>query len=156
MTEKKIDHEKLKAELDAIRATDPQGMSHAKSAVAWARNNTDSELYRHLEWDDSKAGEKYREQQVRTLFRIIVKPSPETGRTIRALVSKPSDRIHGGGYQPVEAALATGRLELVNEALKGLRQYRARYTHLPELDPLFDAVDRAVAEFVALRVKMVA
>ena len=55
-----------------------------------------------------------------------------------------------------DAALNEGRQELVNEAIKGLRQYRDRYSHLPELDPLFEAVDKTVGEFLSLRKKQVA
>jgi len=75
--------------------------------------------------------------------------SSETAKNIRAYVSQPSDRQNGGGYRPTQDALAAARQELVNEALNVLTSTRTRFTHLPELDPLFARVDEVVLRWRA-------
>lgn len=142
-----LDREKLAEEFEIIRKASKDGLLHPEKAVSWARNNRNSELHRHLEWDDSAAAERFREDQIRGLIRVVIKPSNETGKSVRAYISRPSDRITGGGYAPVEAALAKARLELINEATRSISMMKSRYTHLPELDTLFVEIDATIARF---------
>jgi hypothetical protein len=123
------------------------GKLHPEAAVAWAKGKPESELYSVIEWDDAKAADAHRIAQVRGLIRIVVVQSKETARNVRAYLSQPSDRAHGGGYRKMEDALAAARQELVNDALATVERIKDRFTHLPELASLFLEIDRAVAGF---------
>jgi hypothetical protein len=139
--------EKLREELEKVREASPDRKLHAEKAVEWAKTHRRSTLAGLLEWDQAKAADAYRVEQVRHIIRVVVITPPEMPRTVRAYVSMASDRTHGGGYRPTAEALARGRQELVNEALMVLRRLRDRFTHLPELDPLFTNVARLVDEY---------
>lgn len=136
----------LRQEFEQVRALSNDGRLHPEKAVAWARQHKRSALHARLEWDDTVAAEAWRVEQVRGLIRVVVEAVPPSARPVRVYVSRPSDRAHGGGYQTTAEALAAARAELVNEALNTLVRLRDRYTHLPELGPLFDGVDRLVAD----------
>ena len=144
-----IDLEKLKAEFEQIRELSGDGLVHPEVAETWARQNKESELHKKLEWDDSTAGQLYRHQQIRQLVRVIVRAGDDGHKQIRAFVSLPSDRVNGGGYRTTDDAMLRARNEMVNEALNVIRRQRRRFTHLPELTSLFDAIDLEVAKYVA-------
>ena len=134
--------EQIRTELEEVRKLSEDRLLHPEKAVAWARQNKDSALYSSLEWNDAEAAEQYRIEQVRQLIRVVVIPSTETGRKIRAYISHPSDRVNDGGYRRVEESLALARQELVAEAIKTVCTLRNRYTHLPELDEMFFEIEK--------------
>lgn len=144
-------NDELLAEFVSIRGK--AAVVSPAAAVDWARKNKRSVLHSKLEWNDKIAGEEYRQGQVRAILRVIVIPSQEQPRVVRAWISNPSDRVVDGGYRPLAESLATGRTALVDEAIGSMRQWRNRYTHLPELDTLFDAIDRAIDKWEASRHK---
>lgn len=144
-----LKREQLKTELEEIRGMSDDGLLHPEKAVLWARQHKKSQLYANLEWNDTAAAEKYRIDQVRQIIRVIVLPSDQTEQLVRAYVSLPSDREHGGGYRTIQDGLTRARQELVNEALKELRNFSNRYTHLPELGPVFKSVEGLVDGFFA-------
>lgn len=139
--------DQLHKEFEIIRQLSPDGLLHAKAAVAWARNNPESALHAELEWDDTAAAESFREQQVRQIIRVIVVPSDATADKVRAYVSAPSDRENGGGYMPVGQALAKARGELINDALRKLMSFEKSYTHLPELTPVFNGIRSIINDY---------
>ncbi len=151
-----LDREKVYAELEAIRAADSDGVLYPKNVVQWARENPESTLHGELEWDDAKAAEEYRTDQARAIIRVVVVQSKETPDMIRAYVSQPSDRVHGGGYRRVEESLAKARAELVNDALRKLATIGNGFTHLPELAPLFDGIKGLVQQFAQAKVSVAA
>lgn len=156
MATEALDREKIMAELEAIRSAEPDGILYPQNAVQWARNNPESELHGKIEWDDGKAAEAYRVDQVRAIIRVIVIPGKEGPEPIRAYVSQPSDRVHGGGYRRVEESLAKARAELVNDALRKLQTIGNGYTHLPELAPLFEGIRNVVREFQQSKITVAA
>lgn len=68
-------------------------------------------LHPAFEWDDSKAGELYRENQARSMIRNveIVRPDPESGETTRtpAFVHIPSQvpKEREGSYEPIHVVV---------------------------------------------------
>lgn len=156
MANEKLDREKIHAELEAVRAADSDGVLYPKAVVAWARDNPDSVLHSQIEWDDTKAAEEYRADQVRQIIRVVVVQSAETAGMIRAYVSQPSDRVHGGGYRTIAESLAKARQELVNEALAKLTTMENSFGHLPELSPLFEGIRRLAKDFAQALVKAAA
>lgn len=142
-----LKRELLLAELEEVRSLAEDGLLRPENVVAWARQHHESQLFQHLNWDDTDAAEKYRVDQVRQLIRVVIVQSEVVDRKVRAFVSTPADRSHGGGYRPVDDALRRARQDLVNDALKSLVRMRNRFTHLPELASVFDAVDKAVKDY---------
>lgn len=144
-----LKREKLQEEFEVIRSLDEHRRLIPERAVEWAEANPESVLHAQLEWDDDEAAKQYRIQQVRQLIQVVVVQSEERDRVVRAYLSVPSDRVHGGGYRTVNAALAGYRQELINEALNDINRLRGRYLHLPELDGLFTEIRAAVDRFRA-------
>lgn len=144
---KVLKKEVILRELEEVRALSEDGLLHPEKAVAWARQHRESEIYKHLEWNDGLAAEQYRVEQVRQVIRVVVINSSETDQTVRAYISTPTDRVTGGGYRQMNDALMRARQELINEALKTLENFGNRYAHLPELDTLFSRISEGVREF---------
>lgn len=99
------------------------------SAVVEAARSETSPLHKHFDWDDSSAGEKYREWQARTLIqkcKITLEHRPDT--IVRAYVSVPSDRKEGG-YRAVQTVLDDAVLKdcLLTEMRKRITYWQKQY-----------------------------
>jgi len=130
----------IREELLALH--DEHGLLRPQQAVAWARENKDSELYASLEWNDAKAGEEFRIWQVRRLVAIHI--VSEKGQ--RQLLSLSIDRqIPGGGYRTLEAISEKKELRavLVQDAFDELTRVRLKYEAVLELARVWEEVDRA-------------
>jgi len=96
----------------------------------------DSVLHKHFEWDDSEAAEQYRRQQARALIQRCRIQLVETEPVkIRAFVSLPTDREHGGGYRLITEV--AGDTYLKEEMLRDIRMTITRWTqklHLLDQD----------------------
>lgn len=104
----------------------------------------ESPLHRHFEWDDSEAAHQYRIVQARELIRSIVvisEPAPmmEPIR-VKAFTSLPSEK--GRSYVSTIKALDDTELrkQLLEEALKELRSFKAKYNRLTEFVKLFQEI----------------
>ena len=78
----------------------------------------DSVLHRYFEWDNTEAAEKYRREQARALIQRCRIQLVETEPVqIRAFVSLPTDREHGGGYRLMSEVVSddTLKAELVRD-----------------------------------------
>jgi len=142
-----LDYGLVRQELELVRELSRDGLLRPGNVVAWARQHVNSVIHGQLEWDDTKAGEAYRIDQARQLIRVIVTYSTEVRGTVRAYISQPSDRVRGGGYRTYENSILQARQELVADALNELRNLSNRWTHLPELGPIFAVLEKAVREF---------
>lgn len=114
--------------------------------VAAARDPL-SPLHAQFEWDDSVAGEKYREQQAQHLIRrvkIVYRTTPEgEEKKVRAWVAVPQDDALNRVYMPTEEALSddfTRRL-LLKDMEREWLAFRRRYEHMAEFAAM-------VAEYV--------
>ena len=96
----------------------------------------DSVLHKYFEWDDSEAAEQYRRQQARALIQRCRIQLVETEPVqIRAFVSLPTDREHGGGYRLITEV--AGDTYLKEEMLRDIRMTITRWTqklHLLDQD----------------------
>ena len=89
--------------------------------------NVNSVLHQHFEWDDSEAAEHYRRQQARALIQRCRIQSVESEPVkIRAFVSLPTDREHGGGYRLTTEVM--GDEYLKDEMLRDIRMTIQRWT----------------------------
>lgn len=97
----------------------------------------ESPLHDRFEWDDSIAGEKYREVQASELIRSVrVNYVGAKGPGfVRGFLSIESSTGEGGrSYQPVEEVLADpiARDVALRAFAREWRQFKARYDHLAE------------------------
>lgn len=141
-------NDRLKAEIEEVASQAPDGLLRPEHIVAFAKDHPDSELYAKFEWDDAEAAAEFRTQQARQLIRLYVRFEPRVNRTVRGYVSVPTDRLNDGGYRPIENVLDNPiwRNQLVEQAINDITAMRRRYAHLPELDPVFNAVDNTLAQ----------
>lgn len=118
---------------------DEEGFLKPKEIIEWARENTDSEIYKHLEWDDAKAAEAHRLDQVRRL--IVVYLRDDDGQ--RETISLMQDRRDGSGYRNLRPVMSNRELRrmALRQALRELRSFERRYKHLEELAAIFDAAN---------------
>ncbi len=120
------------------------GYLRPRDVVDEARDE-DSPLHDQFDWDDSSAGEKYRQWQARTLIRIQVDVEPiGDGEEIsfRVFTSLVSDRIPAGGYRVTARIMADAdlRAEMLADALAEMQRFQAKYRHLKELAEVFAAM----------------
>lgn len=112
-----------------------------------------SPLHNFFTWDDSVAGPKYRLVEARDLaasirrVSVIQTPQGEEPKLVRAFVSV---RAENGerGYVTTIKALSDPELhrQMVEDALKGLKSWMARYNELKELGPIRDAIHQVEEE----------
>jgi len=131
-----------RAELDAL--VQRSGDSVTPAAIVEFASDPATALHGLFEWDDEKAGPKYREQQAQAYLRLVVRVIPVDGqdRAVRAYVSLSSDR-GTNIYRPILTVLSdqTKRAELVEDALRGLQALRTKYGHLQELAQVWNAAE---------------
>ena len=128
------------AELLALKNAD--GVINPAKAVAWAKDNPESQLHNSLEWDDSVAGHRWRLWQIRSLISVHIVDS-DGGRRF---VSLTIDRKHDGsnGYRSLEDVVRRPDLRevMLADALAELERIQARYKRLAELAPVWEQADR--------------
>ena len=98
-------------------------------------------LHGEFEWNDTVAGEKYREIQAREMLRCIIQhEEDESGKeiTIRAFVNTTETNV----YDTIEAVVSneTEYENLLKTALKELESFKKKYHSLKELKPVFEAM----------------
>lgn len=101
----------------------------------------DAPMHGMFEWDDSKAAQKYREQQARVITaNIVTVVDKQKDEYTRAYVHIESS------YQPIEVVLKSKDKteELLQSALRELRTFEAKYRNLIQLKPIIDAIDNFI------------
>lgn len=123
-----------------------QGGVTPASVVETARP-FNSELHTCFEWDDAKAGEKWRETQASQMIRCLVIKNPvhesDPDSTIRAFVnitSQDDKRF----YVQTMSALSDGdyRHQVFRQALNELQAFQRKYKELQELAEVFTAIQQ--------------
>lgn len=104
--------------------------------VVDAARDASHPLHGRFEWDDSIAGEKYRQQQASELIRSVRVRYVEGGeqRDVRAFVAIPRTDEPASNYMPVEEVAADdfARTLLLKQAERDWKTLRSRYAHLRE------------------------
>lgn len=134
------DAQKVADEITAIGeyATPKQILDKAKDA--------ETELHKCFEWDNTKAGEKWRLHQARKLVCSLVfkeqseQTDPAPG--IRLFFKIDEDE----GYKPVVMIMRDKAeyQKLLTKALSELRAFQAKYKSLTELDSIFSEIEKLV------------
>jgi hypothetical protein len=138
--------EARRLEIEALVA--PSGTVTPKQIVDFARN-ADTALHGVFLWDDTEAGERYREWQASAYIRGIAKVIPVEGSDdamrVRAFVSLSRDR-GTGAYRPLSVVMedAAMRDEMLLSAVHEYQAFRVKYQHLKALSRFFDVADAAL------------
>ena len=121
----------------------PGGLT-APNVVKVARDPKNP-LHGEFEWDDSAAGEKYRESQARCMLRSVVKIAPEMPqKPIRAYQAVEVNRDESPKeYVETRRVMREPELraQILATAKRELQSFRAKYRDLTELASVFDAID---------------
>lgn len=124
-------------------------------AVVSAARAKSSPIHNAFEWNDSKAAEKYRLTQARTLIgsvEVVVETSAAKPQQVRAFVHVTCrTEDDGAEYVPVQSAMADPamRKQVLNSALSELVSWKVRYQGLKELARIFEAIDAEQLKFTA-------
>lgn len=130
----------IKEELLSIKAESADGLLYAPMVVDWARSHPDSALHKSLEWNDTRAAQEYRIQQVRQLIRVHV--IAEDGAP--QLVSLTFDRKQNGGYRAVDDVLKNRDLSdiMLKDALDELTRIQTKYQRVQQLTGVWREVEK--------------
>jgi hypothetical protein len=135
----------------------------AKLVVSESRPEV-APLHPVFEWEDSVAGELYREHQARYVIRSVriienenqgpafvnvVFPKFKDGNPSSAYEIKVVEKggsLDNRGYLMTSTAMADTNLrqQVLEDALRGIRSWRKRYSALTELSSIFAAIDQMV------------
>lgn len=117
----------------------------AKNVVDAARAE-DAPLHREFEWDDSIAGEKWREEQARMLIRHIVLV-PEEAPTVEPVRAYHHLSVENNVYTPTEVIFKSVDMtkQLLDAAKNELKAFKRKYSGLEALAKVFIAIDELTA-----------
>ncbi len=110
-----------------------------KYVVHEARNKEHA-LHNAFEWNDGKAAEKWREEQARSMIRVIVVEREYSEEPIRAFVSIQDNEGHRYmNFEDcmVDTALAEKQLQ---QAKKELQRTMEKWEHLKQLAAVWDVI----------------
>jgi hypothetical protein len=134
-------------ELERIQATH-NGIS--PQVVVDESKPKDAILHKCFEWNDTKAAEKYREQQARVLIANIVtvkfEEEQEEIKPVRAFINV-VDCDEPAKYVSLKTALSDEnyRKQMYDKALSELKSFQQKYSNLQELADLFKEIEKLSA-----------
>ena len=139
---------KVFEELEQLHEELGSGLLKPEAVVDFARKNPKSALHECFTWDDTEAAKQWRLSQARRIIRVCVIQLPQFEHHVKAFVSVPSDRNAGDGYRDVSSVMSAPlqRAQVIEEAMKRISKIRMSYSFLPELMPLFDAIDQMIEQ----------
>lgn len=133
----------IRDELDRLRAT--HGGVLTKELVVTTAADKTNPLHAAFTWDKTAGWKKNLLAEAGALIRcyFIVVESPKPTK-VRALISLSTDRARkGGGYRGVHDVLSDAALyqTLLDDALREMQYFEARYRTISELSPVFEATE---------------
>ncbi len=121
------------------------GNEYSLSDVVDMARDENSEMHSCFEWDDSVAGNKYREIQAGKMIRLLVitrenDDKKEEKTNIRYFVSTGKK---DNTYTPTRLIVRnqTAYEELLERAYAELRAFKTKYSSLKELDEILSLID---------------
>lgn len=104
----------------------------------------DAPLHDEFEWNDTIAGEKYREHQARYLIRVItIEPDKKESEPIRAFVSIPQQNRERK-YINTQYAMSIPKTRevVLADAIRELNAFRRKFNALNELAGVFAEINK--------------
>lgn len=114
--------------------------------VVEAARAEDAPLHREFEWDDSIAGEHWREKQARDLIQHIVVVHEDTP-TLEPVRAYHHLTIESPAYTPIQVIMKSHDMteQLLACAKKELTAFKRKYAGLEALTKVFVAIDELTA-----------
>jgi hypothetical protein len=140
--------EDIRAELDRL-TRQHKGKLSAAQVLEFGEANRESAIGRRLfARSDRAAAKLWRLEEASRLIRAWIEYVPQIERTVRAVVSIPSDRANDAVYRRTADVLddRAHRVQLIENALLNISRKRMEFAYLPELGPMFDRIDAILAE----------
>lgn len=114
--------------------------------VVLVASDSNSELHKCFDWDDSSAAEKYRLHQARLVMNqlIVVKREPEKPKEpIQFRVMMKNEQESGSGYKQTLVMLRDEDeyKKLLDQAYRELRAFKQKYSCLSELAEILALID---------------
>ena len=112
----------------------------------------DAPLHSEFEWDDTKAAEKYREEQARMIIvnlAVVIEKEDEEPETVRAWYSlQPGYRANSGTYMSTVKIMSDSekRSVLLDKAKGEMIAFKSKYSMLTELADVFESIDSTVKQ----------
>lgn len=130
------------ARLMQIKEGSPDGRVHPQAVVADAVDEA-SPLHRYFEWDDSKAAERHRLDQARSLLRVAVRVlelEPGKPSAVRVFTRLQDE----AGYRATVEVLSDEMLRerMLRTAMAELQLFQKKYAEVAELAEVFSAIER--------------
>lgn len=125
--------------------------------------NPQSPYHKFFEWDDTKAGPKFRLQQARQLLqhlRVIYHDAEGNAvsvrKYIRVQLSTPADHELKSGYVPRGKVLKTANLreQVVVMARQVLESFKVRFRQFSEIEAVYPHVDAAILMLSGVKSKV--
>lgn len=122
----------------------------------------DSVYHSYFEWDDRKAGPKFRLQQARHLLqnlRVIYHDNEgkriSVRKYIRVRMETPADHELKSGYVPRQQVLKTAglRVQVVDMARQVLESFKVRFRMFSEIEAVYPLIDNAILMLSGVKVK---
>lgn len=121
------------------------GLCHPAALVAAAKSKR-SPLHDLFTWDDSEAAKNWRTHEARNVIRRIEVVEGESVGPMPAFVhirSVTEEGVQSGYMSTIPALASDHRDEVIADVAKQLSGLRARYRHLSEFEPVWEAIDNA-------------
>ena len=142
----KVDAGVAQAELERIRQL--EGGDLDAEAVVNHSQDERAVLHQEFEWDDAAAAKAHREDKARHIMRCLVVVTEVEGKgeveAPRYVCERRPAKM--GTYSTLEEVMKDPdrRAAMLDEALRNLMQWRAKYRHLQELALVFRAHDEVL------------
>lgn len=145
------DAQRIGSALDDVRAASGDGKLYPAHVVEYAEPDV-SPLHNDFEWDNDAAAHQFRLGQARNLIAsvVVVYSDGKQSSIIPAY-------YHIGtedecGYRPANEVMSSEELykKLLVEACSQLGGIARRYSHMPEMRPVLDAIESVKGEVGAL------
>lgn len=126
-------------ELKLLMAQDPNGLLKTEVVVKAAEDPA-SPLHKYFTWDDTKAAARWRTEEAGQLIKAVSLYVEPLDIKVRAFTSLDIDRTLNGGYRLTTDVLADAGLrdQLLQTALREIKQMESRFGHLQELTKLWE------------------
>lgn len=138
---RKSDLPEIETELRRLEATRDGLTAEAVVKRAADKKNV---MHRYFEWDDTEAAREYRLSQARGLIREVTVTYIDDGEEkepIRAFVNVEHAGRRSYMYATKALSVLEIRQQVIDRALQDAEQWRLRWAHVKELEPIFEKIE---------------
>jgi hypothetical protein len=140
---------KVEIQNELVEIYSDHGALNPEAVVAHARNE-DSALHSQFEWDDTRAAHQHRLEKARKLIRVAVTVIPAISNSpVKQFISISALRgTDDGSYIATVDILSDEHkyAMVMQDVIRSLERLKYQYAYIRELNPVWTAIDKAVAK----------